>query len=216
MVPEQLSLCVMLEGRTIKTTPPCPGPCIGCALCNPVVETAGFSYPQTTKANNVNFAHQRFCNPPIASHLKAINAGFLKEAPHLDAHLVQKYLLASPATSKGHMKQPWKGIWSTSNTKPTTATQLDPLLPRPQRVEDHTIPDLNHPQPTNDVDDSTTHPPPHLIQEFDDYSIANVFCFGAFADKLSGVVYNNCTGNFPYMLLDGIFLSCSTTRQTQS
>ncbi len=65
------------------------------------------------------------------------------------------------------------------------------------------MPGLNHPQPNNDVDDCTTCPPPHLIQEFDDYSIANVFCFGAFADKLSEVVYNDCTGNFPYMLLDG-------------
>jgi hypothetical protein len=49
----------------------------------------------------------------------------------------------------------------------------------------------------------TIGPPPHLIQELDDYSIANVFCFGAFADKLSGIVYNDCTGNFPYMSLDG-------------
>jgi hypothetical protein len=30
-----------------------------------------------------------------------------------------------------------------------------------------------------------------------------VFCFGAFADKISGVVYNDCTGKFPYMSLDG-------------
>ena len=44
---------------------------------------------------------------------------------------------------------------------------------------------------------------PHLIQELDEYSITNVFCFGAFAEKVSGVVYNNCTGDFPYMSLDG-------------
>jgi hypothetical protein len=37
----------------------------------------------------------------------------------------------------------------------------------------------------------------------DDKSIGNVFCFGAFADKVTGVVYNNLTGNFPFMLLDG-------------
>jgi hypothetical protein len=30
-----------------------------------------------------------------------------------------------------------------------------------------------------------------------------VFCFGAFADKVSGVVYNDLTGNFPFMSLDG-------------
>jgi hypothetical protein len=36
-----------------------------------------------------------------------------------------------------------------------------------------------------------------------DESIANVFCFGAFANKVSGVVYNDLTGNFPFMSLDG-------------
>jgi hypothetical protein len=194
---------MMSEGRAIETTLPQLGPCKGCAPCNPVVETAGFSYAQTNKANNVKFAHQSFCNLPIASLIKAINAGFLKGAPHMDAHSVQKYFFASPATSKGHMKQPRKGIWSTCTTKPTTATQIDPLLLRPQRVEDHTMPGLIHPQPNNDVDDRTTRPPPHLIQKFDNYSIANVFCFGAFVDKLSEVVYNNCTGYFPYMLLNG-------------
>ena len=37
----------------------------------------------------------------------------------------------------------------------------------------------------------------------DDKSIANVFCIGAFADKVSGVVYNDLTGNFPFMSIDG-------------
>jgi hypothetical protein len=38
---------------------------------------------------------------------------------------------------------------------------------------------------------------PNLIgEEEDDASIANVFCFGAFADKQSGVMYNDLTGNF--------------------
>jgi hypothetical protein len=65
------------------------------------------------------------------------------------------------------------------------------------------MPGLNHPQHNKEIDNCTIGPSPHLIQEFDDYSIANVFCFGAFADKLSGIVYNDCTGNFPYMSLDG-------------
>ena len=37
----------------------------------------------------------------------------------------------------------------------------------------------------------------------DDKSITNVFCFGAFADKISGVVYNDLTGNFPFMSING-------------
>ena len=45
---------------------------------------------------------------------------------------------------------------------------------------------------------------PNLIRdEEDDASIENVFCFGAFADKQSGVIYNNLTGNFLFMSLDG-------------
>jgi hypothetical protein len=101
-----------------KRTQQQPGPCIGCSQCNPILETTGFLYTRTTKMNNVKFAHQSFCNPPIASLLKAINTGFLKNAPHLDAHRVCKSLLASPATAKGHLKQPRKGIRSTT-LKPT-------------------------------------------------------------------------------------------------
>ena len=56
----------------------------------------------------------------------------------------------------------------------------------------------------NDEEDVVPIPPLHnLIKEIEDESIANVFCFGAFANKVFGVVYNNCTGDFPYMSLDG-------------
>jgi hypothetical protein len=45
---------------------------------------------------------------------------------------------------------------------------------------------------------------PHLIGDKDDDKlIAIFFCFGAFRDKHSGVVYNNFIGAFPFMLLDG-------------
>ena len=42
-----------------------------------------------------------------------------------------------------------------------------------------------------------------FIDYIDDEFIAGVFCFGAFADKNTGTVYNDCTGNFPFMSLDG-------------
>ena len=67
-------------------------------------ENASFSYHQTNNENDVKFMHQSLCNPPIYSLLKEINAGFLKGAPHLTAETVHKYLMPSPATSKGHMK----------------------------------------------------------------------------------------------------------------
>ena len=45
---------------------------------------------------------------------------------------------------------------------------------------------------------------PNLIGDDEDNApIANVFCFGAFADKQSGVMYNDLTRNFLFMLLDG-------------
>ena len=47
------------------------------------------------------------------------------------------------------------------------------------------------------------HPGPNVIDHDKTGSIANVFCFGAFADKGDGVVYNDLTGLFPFMSLDG-------------
>jgi hypothetical protein len=41
---------------------------------------------------------------------------------------------------------------------------------------------------------------PHLIISNDnEESIANIFAFGAFADKNNGIVYHNLTGLFPFM-----------------
>ena len=115
--------CVSLEASLMMYDPPIaaalsrPGPCIGRA---PHMYIAGFSYARTTKANAVKFAHQGICNPPISSLLKAIKANFLKGAPNLDIFTVRKYLMASPATSKGHMKRPRKGLRSTTKRTPQT------------------------------------------------------------------------------------------------
>jgi hypothetical protein len=45
--------------------------------------------------------------------MKALKKGFLKGCPNLRKELVTKYLNPSPATAKGHMKRPKKGIRST-------------------------------------------------------------------------------------------------------
>ena len=50
----------------------------------------------------------------------------------------------------------------------------------------------------NNKDDNSG-PRPAFIDNIDKESIG----FSAFADKNTGVVYNDCTGNFPFMLLDG-------------
>jgi hypothetical protein len=44
---------------------------------------------------------------------------------------------------------------------------------------------------------------PNLIGDDSNKSIANVFCFGAFANKNSGIMYHDLTGSFPFMLYDG-------------
>jgi hypothetical protein len=46
-------------------------------------------------------------------------------------------------------------------------------------------------------------PGPNLIGSDNDESIANIFCFGAFVDKNSGIVYHDLTGLFPFMSYNG-------------
>jgi hypothetical protein len=66
------------------------------------------------------------------------------------------------------------------------------------------MPGLINPLEYNkDDDDSNVAPRFYLINDVDDHYITNVFCFGAFADKITGVIYNNCTGEFPFMSLNG-------------
>jgi hypothetical protein len=44
---------------------------------------------------------------------------------------------------------------------------------------------------------------PNVIADDSDESIANIFCFGTFANKYSGIVYHDLTGLFPFMSFDG-------------
>jgi hypothetical protein len=163
----------------------------------PPPELALFSYHQTTKANAVKFMHQSLCNPPITSLIKAISAGFLCSAQHLNAKSVQKYLMPSPATLKGHIKWPHKDLRSTT-PKPT-----HPFLPHPPCAPSIHQPVMLGLIPDDDNKDSSNEPRPAFIDDINNESITYVFCFGTFANKNTGVIYNDCTGNFPFMLLDG-------------
>jgi hypothetical protein len=162
----------------------------------------------------VKLAHQTLCNPPISSLLKAINAGFLKRAPNLDKHMVRKYLTASPTTSKGHMKWPRKGLRSTTKRTPKPTANTTPQCSNPVVIhvaeDEHENKQGEKKQESEQEDDDTSNEDeprqgyyPNIIPKIEDESIANVFCFGAFTDKMTGVVYNDCTGNFPFMSLDG-------------
>ncbi len=44
---------------------------------------------------------------------------------------------------------------------------------------------------------------PNIINDNCNEIIANLFCYGAFADRHSGVAYNNLTGNFPFISFNG-------------
>ena len=101
------------------------------------------------------------------------------------------------ATSKGHMKHPRKGICST--------TSKQPCIQVPASAPDSSMPGLIKPHDPNANDNISNMAQQYynIIEDVNDQSIANVFCYGTFAYKISNIVYNNCTAKFPYMSLDG-------------
>jgi hypothetical protein len=99
------------------------------ARVNIVTKSACFKHTVQTKANSIWFVHQSFCSPKISTLLKTLWHGYLKGCPNLTAHGVTKYLNPSPATAKGHMKQPRQGIQSTrtpTSIRANVPTQLSP------------------------------------------------------------------------------------------
>ncbi len=151
---------------------------------HPGVDIATFTHSVKTRANGVKFAHQSLGNPKISTLLKAVRRGFLKGCPNSTEKLILKYLNPSPATVKGHMKRPRQGIRSTQRT-PSPTSVASPIHDAP------TIP-IIPPPPAEwiPLPNDFELPPgvrPNMILD-DDESLANVFCYGAFADKRSGVV----------------------------
>jgi hypothetical protein len=173
---------------------------------HPRVQLATFTHSVRTRANGVKFAHQSLCNPKISTLLKAVRRGFLKGCPNRPEKLILKYLNPSPATAKGHMKRPRHGIRSTCQSGATpliiqAPVQLQALNDAPLPIVPLPVipPDPWIPLP---ADMARLHPGPAIIADDDD-SIANMFCYGAFADHHSGVVYNDLTGNFPFVSFGG-------------
>jgi hypothetical protein len=94
---------------------------------------AMFTHSVRTRANTVKFGHQAMCNPKISSLLTALRKGFLKGCPNLSEELVTKYLNPSPATAKGHMKRPKRGIRSTIKKAKTKGGDIQTVpVPIPQ------------------------------------------------------------------------------------
>ena len=104
--------------------------------------------------------------------------------------------------AKGHMKRPKKGIRSTSKKAKTQGDDVQPVpVPIPQVTPPILSQYIEEPQPYPGPAYNARLEGVNIIP--DDKSIANVFCFGASANKISGVVYNDLTGNFSFMSIDG-------------
>jgi hypothetical protein len=134
--------------------------------------------------------------------MKALKKGFLRGCPIISKIMVTKYLKnPCPATITGQSAPRKVSIALCKKPKQAKETAGRPLsavaLPQPNPP---VLPLFNKaPAYPGPAYQATTGP--NIIM--DDESIANVFCFGAFADKISEVVYNNLTGNFPFVSLDG-------------
>jgi hypothetical protein len=146
------------------------------APIHPGVTLASFTHSVKNQANGVEFVHQSLCNPKISTLLKAVQKGFLKGCPNLSKKLILKYLNPIPVMAKGNMKRLRHGIKS---TRPQTTASLSPPLPI-------VPPPVWMPLPDDFVPPAV--PGPNLIGDDCNESIANMFCFGAFADRHSGVI----------------------------
>ena len=111
---------------------------------------------------------------------ESIKTRLLKGCPNISKKLVTKYLNSSPATAKGHMKRPKKGIRSTQKQVKTKGDSNVPRIPMPvPQVAPHPLPLFVEPIPYNGPAYSARMEVNYIP---DDESIANVFCFGAFAN----------------------------------
>ncbi len=87
-------------------------------------------------------------------------------------------------------------------TKPPQPPEVSPIavtLPAPAPYA--FTPAAVQPHPI--LHQANMHALPHMILDDSNASIANVFCFGVFADVHISVVYSNLTGNFPFISFDG-------------
>jgi hypothetical protein len=159
--------------------------------------SALFTHTVRNKANSIGFAHQSLCSPMISTLLKAICHGYLKGCPNLTAIGIAKYLNPSPATAKGHMKRPRMRIRS-NQCKNAIETVTAPTLTYPPLCDNHST--------DGEIEDVRPFPPTNanIIEDNNRLSDANIFCFAAFADKKTGILYNDLTGTFPFMSLEGI------------
>ncbi len=104
-------------------------PVIADAHAHSAMQIAFFTHTVRNKDNSIRFAHQSLCSPRISTLLKATRCGYLKGCPNLTVKGASKYLNPSPATAKGHMKQPQQGIRSTRHCLQDGVPQMHQVIP---------------------------------------------------------------------------------------
>jgi hypothetical protein len=97
------------------------------------------------------------------------------------------------------MNRPKKGIRSTQPTTPPQGPKIHEAPALVPEIAPLVLPVFDAPCPFHNPTYSAHHNA-HVIPN--NKSIANIFCYGAFADEISGVVYNDLTGNFQFMSID--------------
>jgi hypothetical protein len=94
------------------------------------------------------------------------------------------------------MKRPRQGIRSTRHhtIAPLSVAPPIAIIGNNTMLDDFDY-ELNH--------QHMTHTGVNVIANDDSPTDANLFCFAAFADKHTGTVYNDLTGLFPFLSLEG-------------
>eukprot|EP00804_Cyclotella_cryptica_P021893 CCRYP_000851-RA/>CCRYP_000851-RA protein AED:0.26 eAED:0.15 QI:0/0/0/1/0/0.33/3/0/868 len=139
-------------------------------------------YTLPFKQQQLKYMNQAFFSPPVHTLIKAINNAQLVGVPFMKPDLIRKYLVPSPATSKGRMKCPRTGIRSTRSIPPPPDNPTRASLPIPTQGTNTT-----HVIPLKPIGDSS----------------CNVFCYATLADKHTGTMYTDATGALPAVSLDG-------------
>ncbi len=142
-----------------------------------VGHAANSVYEMETKSDLVTYLHKCCYSPTTSGWLKAIKNGFFTTWPGLDQVLVQKHLLKSAATVKGHQRQQFKNIPSTST------------------IDEKTPPDgLLAPASLSHLQQATIVASPRKVTEEDKNRTNKIYVK---AIKTTGQIYTDQTGRFP-------------------
>ena len=100
------------------------------------------------------------------------------------------------------MKRPHQGIRSTTTKQPQQPPSARPgttIHATPIADDDSWMDDISAPSfHTGPLESG-----PLVIVKDDEISVGIILCFTAFGDKRTGVLYNDLTGSFPFISLEG-------------